>query len=141
MDDFDIKWNDEQILGNLAEPFYQGNEVLGRSFQNEITAKKWDWPGETDRKSGETATEKRDIVDLGDLRRSYEGERVPPTADGSVEYLHSWNVDHAMAAHEGAKLSNGTTLPSRKWTKEPLEKGVLESSFEKLAKAELEKLE
>lgn len=138
-DDFDIKWNDEQILGSLVEPFHQANEALGTRFQNEITAKKWEWDGETDRKSGETATTPRDIVDLGDLRRSYVGEREAGLPN--PEHSHTWNADHAMAVHEGAKFKDGRTMPGRDWTNEPLKKRVLETAFEKLAKAALGRIQ
>lgn len=129
-DDFDIKWNDEQILGSLVGPFHQANEVLGRKFQTEITAKKWDWPSDPS---------PRDIVDTGELRRSYVGEREAGLP--APEHSHSWNTEYAMAAHEGARLANGDTMPARPWTKEPLEAKTLETAFEKLAKAALGRIQ
>lgn len=126
MSDFDLDWNGDEIVEALSEPFHQANEVLGREFAKEITANKWDWP---------SAPTPRDIVDTGELRRSYAGERASKT-----EHDHSWNTDYAMAVHEGAKFKDGRTMPARPWTKEPLEKGKLENAFEKLAKAELRRI-
>lgn len=123
MSDFDITWNGPRILDALSEPFHQANETLGRKFTKEIGAPKWSWP---------TEPSPRDIVDTGELRRSYAGERESP-----VEHSHSWNLDYAMAVHEGAKFKDGHTMPARPWTKEPINSGKLERNFEKLAGPEL----
>jgi len=120
----DLDWRGDALVGDLGEAFYQANEVLGRSFQREITASKWQWPSQPS---------PRDIVDTGNLRQAYAGER---TQDGrNPAYDHAWNVEYAMAVHEGARLKNGTVLPGRPWTKAPLKNGVLEKAFEKLARS------
>lgn len=124
---FDLDWNGDKIVAALSEPFHQANEVLGREFAKELTARKWDWP---------TGESPRDVIDTGELRRSYAGERASPT-----DHDHSWNVDYAMAVHEGYVLKNGTRMPGRPWTKEPLESGKLERAFEALAQAELGKVQ
>lgn len=122
----DLDWNGDEILAALEEPFHQANEVLGRKFQNEITANKWSWPN---------PPSPRDIVDTGTLRGSYVGERVPdgraPTHD------HSWGAEYAMAVHEGAVFKDGSEFPERPWTEKPLEDGELEKAFERLAKRAL----
>lgn len=123
---FDLDWNGDKIVAALSEPFHQANEQLGVAFAQEISSNKWDWPNEPS---------PRDIVDDGDLRQSYKGERATPT-----DHDHSWNVDYAMAVHEGYVLKNGTRMPGRPWTKEPLESGKLEKAFEKLARDELGKI-
>lgn len=117
---FTIDWNDRELVDALNEPFHQANEVLGRAFQNEITSNKWAWP------VGESP---RDIVMHGNLRQSYAGERI-----SQYIHEHSWNVDYAMAVHEGARRKNGPDFPPRKWTKAPLENGTLEKAFERLAR-------
>lgn len=122
-DEFDIQWNGDRLLDALSEPFQQANETLGNAFQEEITASKWAWPSDPS---------PRDIVDTGELRRSYAGDR-----DGKFAHIHSWNVDYALAVHEGARFRNGGSMSGRPWTKEPLEEGVLEKNFEKLAKSAL----
>lgn len=123
---FDLEWEGDELLDDLVEPFHQANEVLGRAFADEITDAKWDWP------EGDSP---RDIVDKGNLRRSYAAERVRQGSNPAHD--HTWNVDYGMAVHEGAKFKNGTTTPARPWTKEPLEDGVLEDAFEKLARQKL----
>lgn len=138
MSDFEIHMNDDEILAALVEPFHRANEALGVAFANEITAKKWEWPGETTRTKGEVVGSPRDIVDLGDLRRSYVGKREAglPTP----EHSHTWSMDYAMAVHEGAKFQDGHTTPARPWTKKPLETNVLENAFEKYVGPELGKI-
>lgn len=120
--DFYIDWSGPELVAALAEPFHQANEVLGRQFQKEITSNKWDWPN---------PPSPRDIVDHGDLRRSYVAERV--TEGGTPAHDHSWSQDYAMAVHEGADFDDGRTMPARPWTRDPLKDGTLEKAFEKLA--------
>lgn len=126
MADADLEWNGDRIVAALSEPFHAANEVLGREFTKQISSNIWDWPSEPS---------PRDIVDTGELRRSYVGER-----DSQFEHSHAWNVEYGMAVHEGYVLKNGTRMPGRPWTKEPLESGKLERAFEKLARDELGKI-
>lgn len=138
---FDLDWKGDTIPDSLEEPFHQANEVLGRKFTNEITSAKWNWP---------TTPSPRDIVDTGQsgLRGSYAPERT--TAGGQPAHDHSWNMEYAMAVHEGAKFKPDSVwgriwiaihgkpvMPARPWTEEPLESGVLEDAFERLTKAKL----
>lgn len=120
---FTIDWNDRRLMDALAEPFHQANEVLGREFQAEITARKWPWI---------SSPTPRDIVDTGELRRSYAGER-----DGKFVHSHAWNIEYAMAVHEGAKFKSGKVYPARPWTRDPLEGGTLEQAFARLARRAL----
>lgn len=126
-DDVTIKWNDLLILGELTEPFYRANELLGRAFQEEITDVKWPWPRETHRKSKVIAGSPRAIVDLGGLRDSYNATRGVDAGDAI--YDHEWVKEYAMFVHEGAVLRNGTALPERPWTDKPLKDGVLTREF------------
>lgn len=121
MSDFDLDWNGDEIVEALSEPFHQANEVLGREFAKEITANKWDWP---------SAPTPRDIVDTGELRRSYAGERASET-----EHDHSWNVDYAMAVHEGAVFKGGHTLPGRPWVRVTLREVDVADIYARLARA------
>jgi hypothetical protein len=43
-------------------------------------------------------------------------------------------MEYAMAVHEGATFRNGTTMPGRPWTEEPVNDGVLEDAFQRLAR-------
>jgi len=124
---FDLDWKGDDIPNQLAEPFWQANELLGRAFTREIVTPKWNWP------SGESP---RDIKDLGQLQASQKGDRG--TDGGDLVFDHSWPVDYAMAVHEGAVLANGTVLPGRPWTDEPLQNRVLQNAFDKLANARLQ---
>jgi len=136
-DDFDIQWNGERILGALSEPFHRANEALNPAFAKELTSRKWDWPGETKRENGEVVSSPRDIVDTGELRRSYVGKR-----EGPFEHSHSWsNIEYGMAVHEGADFSDGRKMPARPWTRDPIKQRVLEEAFERYVGPELGKIQ
>lgn len=125
-DDFNLDWNGPELVAALTEPFHQANERLGVEFAKEITANEWNWP---------TDPSPRDIVDTGELRRSYVGERAQE--GGNPAHDHSWNVDYAMAVHEGADFKDGHSMPARPWTRDPIKEGKLEKAFEALAKPAL----
>lgn len=120
---FDLDWKADDLADDLTEPFHQANEVLGREFAKEITSRKWQWPS--------TPTP-RDIVDTGELRRSYVSERTRER--GNPAHDHSWNVEYALAVHQGAVFAHGGSMPARPWTKQPLDRDTLQKAFERLAK-------
>ncbi len=78
-------------------------QIMGGEFTKGITDPIYNWP------RGESP---RDIVDTGRLRSS---QRVSRISDLTTNY--TWAVDYALAAHNGAKLRNGTFLPARPWTR------------------------
>lgn len=125
--DFVVEWNGDRLIGALARPFREANELLGRGFDKEITSNKWSWP---------TAPSPRDIIDDGQLRNAYDGQPLTPEL-----YEHSWNTEYAMAVNQGAVFDDGRSMPGRDWTKEPLSNGTLEKAFEKLAPPELGKIQ
>lgn len=118
--------NDAELVEAFEDAFVESNEALGTQFDREITKAKWYWP------SNPTP---RDIVDDGILRQSYEA------TPGRTVFDHAWNVDYAMAVHEGALFgatADGPAtggFPGRPWTEAPLER--LPQTFQKLAKARL----
>lgn len=112
--------NDAEIVEAFEDAFVSANEALEPQFTREITASKWNWPNNPS---------PRDIVDDGILRQSYEA------TPGRTVFDHSWNVDYAVAVHEGAVRAEGPDFPARPWTEAPLER--LPRNFEKLAKARL----
>lgn len=129
MTDIDLTWNDKQILAAMEPAFQRANEVLGRKFQQEISDPKWAWP---------TSPSPRDIVDLGQLRDSYDAQ---PGKDGQNPiHDHTWSTEYAMAVHEGAEYRDGRSMPGRPWTKAPINDDVLEKAFEKYAGPELGKI-
>lgn len=91
----------ERLESALFQAFTEAMELLGRKFTEAITSPVWRWD------DGST----RDIVDKGQLRDSQ--ELVYPKRH-VAEF--QWNVEYAAAVHEGARLKNGTQLPSRRWT-------------------------
>ena len=121
---FDLDWKGDTIPDELDEPFYQANEILGRRFTQQITARTWEWP---------TKPTPRDIVDFGQLRDSYQAERGREGDDPLVD--HAWTAGHALAVHQGAVFDDGSTMPARPWTKKSIDDGVLERTFEKLVAA------
>lgn len=84
-------------------------QVYQRDTTLEITRNKWAWP---------RSPSPRDIVDTGALRQSYLREVV--NTNGSAIIRHVWKVPYANAVHDGYTLANGTTVPARPWTQEPI---------------------
>lgn len=91
---------------------------LENEFTTQITKVQWPWEsagatrGLTARKNGTEVTEPRNIVDLGNLRRSQTRTKTTKT---TVEW--EWQVDYSAIVHDGAQLKGGGTYPARKWTK------------------------
>ena len=90
---------------------------LGNEFTTQITTNKCPWKGSnyvTYRKNKTEVTEPRNIVDLGNLRKS---QRREQTDRYSVKW--TWEVDYSALVHEGAsRLKNGGSYPARPWTKD-----------------------
>lgn len=126
MPDFEIHFNTVQLIGAAEAAFKDANMLLGRQFQQSITANKWPWPNEPS---------PRDIVDTGQLRDSYADEPLSKT-----EHVHSWNTEYAMAVHEGAVFNDGHSMPGRPWVRTTLRDYDFAGAFSKLAQAELAKV-
>ena len=120
---FELNFNNEQILGAVVEAFGEAGDKFGEEAQREITSPVWDFP-----QPGS------DIVDLGNLRDSY---TQVARANGTI-FEHQWNARHAMANHEGARYRNGSTRPARPWTKEPIEN--FERNFAAIARVKLDRI-
>ena len=87
-------------------------------FRNQFTTDKWDYPGVTFRKSGETADDPRDIYDLGDLYRSGRDSFTMSSKGREVTASWDWNAKnssgnlYAYYVHEG----KSTNIAPRQWT-------------------------
>lgn len=87
-------------------------------FEDQFKDDKWQYPGFTRRKSGESAGTVRNIYDLGSLYQS--GKESFKITEGSNDITASWNWDaknssgnaYALYVHEGI----GTNLEPRPWT-------------------------
>jgi len=97
----DLEWRGQAVTEDLAEPFYQANELLGREFTKQITRRDWDWP------VGESP---RDIVNLGQLRDSYQMDRERDA--GGIYCDHTWPVQHALPVHSTAPAVYAGDPPS-----------------------------
>ena len=95
--------------------FFEVVPELDREFTVQIQSNVWPWPGKTKRKNGREAGEIRDIVDLGDLKRSQENRRID-----NFTWRWTWNVDYSKVVHHGAVLKQGGNYPARPWTKTAL---------------------
>lgn len=106
--------------GDLARRAEQAAEraveiVMGElyaAFQESFDFKAWDWPRPTDRTAGPTVTSPRNLIDVGNLRQTGSFQ-----LKGKYQATYKWSAIYATAVHEGAVLSNGTTLPARPWTR------------------------
>lgn len=128
----------------VLDAFGDLNLLLGREFQQRITAYIWAWPKETVRKKGKKAIgSPRDIVDQGGLRDSYtmDGRR------GSTHYRHVWAMDYAAAVHNGAVINNGFgrgirfTLTARPWTRVTMRELDLQTMWTSLVQQKVAQLQ
>jgi len=116
--------NPEKLVAKLEKAFetwarFEVNDY----FRDQFLEDKWDYPGETQRKSGELAGTSRNIFDLGELYRSgRDSFDIEKTVNGINA---SWNWDaknssgrgYAWYVHEGPNLFGGNTnLAPRQWT-------------------------
>ena len=96
----------------LAVAFKEVVPVLDREFTVQIQSNQWPWPGKTKRKNGREAGQIRDIVDLGDLKRSQQNRKI-----NNFTWRWTWDVDYSAVVHNGAVLKQGGIYPPRPWTK------------------------
>jgi len=114
--------NPENIVNKLAQAFgLWANEDLNDGFfEDQFKEDKWEYPGYTRRKSGESAGTVRNIYDLGELYDS--GKQTFRITQGANDISASWNWNaknssdraYALYVHEGI----GTNLEARPWTDE-----------------------
>ena len=91
---------------------------LDNEFTTQLTTVKWPWASKggaqiTYRKNKTEAKEPRNIVDLGNLRKSQSRRQA-----GKYKYEWIWDVDYSAIVHDGGVLKDGRTkYPDRPWTK------------------------
>lgn len=112
--------NPEKLEAKLIAAFKTWTRFdVNDYFQDEFTQEKWEYPGETRRKSGELAGPgPRDIYDLGVLYKS--GRDGFSIAQGGTDVTASWNWNaqnsrgraYAWYVHEGFS----TNQAPRQWT-------------------------
>ncbi len=112
--------NPERIVNKLEQAFkiWATEDLDDGYFEDQFKDDKWQYPGYTRRKSGESAGTVRNIYDLGELYQS--GKESFKITQGTNDITASWNWDarndsgntYAEYVHEGW----GTNLEARKWT-------------------------
>lgn len=111
------KWNAPKLVGKIPKILKEYGSVLGPQLREEITAKNYDWPRFTVRKSGEEVPKgKRNIVDLGILRDS-QGPALVKKAVLTITY----GADYSDAVLKGYIDDNGGIQPGRNWMTPALE--------------------
>ncbi len=120
----------KEVKSALVRAWGKTNTALGPKFRAETESSKWPWPWPraTQRRSGQRVTSPRDVVDRGDFRDSYNHR------GRGVQQEHAWSAPHSAVVILGARLKNGTLLPSRNVTLEPLKQ--LEADYAKTASDE-----
>jgi hypothetical protein len=98
----------EALLIDAALPVVAG---LDTAFSQAIASREYDWPRQTRRANGLAVGSPRDIIDTGELDSSQQ-----LTRETATDWRWDWTAAHALIAHEGATLRNGTELPARRWT-------------------------
>ena len=114
--------NAKIIEQKLAQAFetWAKEDLDDGYFEDQFKDDKWNYPGYTRRKSGESAGTVRNIYDLGELYKS--GKESFKITQGSADITASWDWDakndsggaYALYVHEGI----GTNLEARQWTDE-----------------------
>lgn len=112
--------NPENIVNKLEQAFrvWATEDLDDGFFEEQFKDDKWQYPGYTRRKSGESAGTVRNIYDLGELYQS--GKDSFKITQGTSDITASWNWDaknssgnaYALYVHEGI----GTNLEPRPWT-------------------------
>lgn len=112
--------NPENIVSKLEQAFkvWATEDLDDGFFEDQFKDDKWQYPGFTRRKSGESAGTIRNIYDLGELYQS--GKESFKITQGTNDITASWNWDaknssgnaYAWYVHEGI----GTNLEPRPWT-------------------------
>ena len=91
-----------QVAQQIGEQWYD-------NIKDEISSVKWEYPGETKRKSGEIAGSPRNIVDTGQLLNSAEFEMIN---DNTARVTLA---GHGLYVHEGYRTKN-SFVPPRPFT-------------------------
>lgn len=128
-----LEINTREIEDALVEAFAVTNEMAKAQFDRAIESHWYPWPRVTKRRRGEAGSP-RNIVDMGQLLGSHVGNKVSPTV-----YAHFWTAEYALYVHEGARLSNGTVLPARRWTEEAFKRWSFAEAFALSAETILER--
>lgn len=121
--------------GQLEQKLVKAFETWARFdvndyFRDQFLEDKWQYEGETERKSGEVVNSPRNIFDLGDLYRS--GRDSFDLTKGGTGASASWNWDaknssgrgYAWYVHEGLS----TNLSPRQWTDAFQQRDLFEKS-------------
>ena len=67
---------ERRLKSGIRKAFDEVVPDLDREFTVKIQAPEYFWPRQTKRKNGSTAYQVRNIVDLGDLRRSQQNQKI-----------------------------------------------------------------
>ena len=110
-----VQFNVKPFVQKAQRSFAKANDTLEQDIVGSIGSPIWQWPGQTERQSGQVVGSPRDIVDSGDLLDSYRVERRGPN-----QTAHVFDVPYALAVHEGAALRNGGIIPARPFTEAPV---------------------
>ena len=117
--------NGDQLVRKLEKAFETWARFdVNDYFRDQFLEDKWDYDGETLRKSGEfVGPEPRNIFDLGELYRSgrdsFDTEKTFDSVDASWNWdaKNSSGKSYAWYVHEGPDLFAGNTnLSPRQWT-------------------------
>ena len=105
----------EQISTELAAGLYKAVPAIETALTNAMDSKVWGWAGEdTKRRSGETAGDPRDIIDMGALADSLAIE-----VQGLVLFV-SYSAPYAGLIHNGGVNGNGGIIQARPWVQATL---------------------
>ena len=103
---------ERRLKSGIRKAFAEVVPDLDREFTVKIQAPEYSWPRVTLRKNKTEAGKVRDIVDLGDLMRSQQNQKI-----NNFTWQWKWTADYAAVVHNGATMKSGSKYPARPWTK------------------------
>lgn len=117
-------WNSAQLRNRIPAILTAYDKVLFPQFKAELERDQFSWPRETRRRNRTVVSSPRNIVDLGDLRRSQERIRTSAT-----QLTYRWNAPYSALVLTGYETSRGTIVPGRNWIKPALDAIPLDAFF------------
>lgn len=130
-----IKINPTRLNRAIDQAFRETAQAYAEQCQVEIQAPRWDWPGETKRRNGQTAGTQRDIVDEGELLESLQPLEFRED-NGRITAILIWDAPHAAVAYTGLK-DRQEVYPAREWGKAALESLDVAAMFRKKLREKL----
>jgi hypothetical protein len=106
------EWNGDKYPEYTQQCLQKFAPVIGAQFQEEIKTPQFNWPNDTQRRSGEFVRKgRRDIVDLG----NFAGSQMPGKVVGKNRLVFEWTAAYALAIFVGYYSNQFQKQKARDW--------------------------